>query len=92
MTLEAGGLHYLVNRRGEEGYYLAIFNHSGVVRTQKKGDEILPEATVTVTVELKDSRALKALEGSKEIRWEFHPQTPPKTEAIMSTKAAFPGR
>ncbi|MBP3334343.1 MAG: hypothetical protein J6M35_09910 [Clostridia bacterium] len=62
-----GGLHYLVNRRGKEGYYLAIFNHSGVVRTQKKGDEILPEATVTVTVELKDSRALKALEGSKEI-------------------------
>ena len=62
-----GGLHYLVNRKGENGYYLSVFNHSGIVRTQKNGDEILSEATQTVVVELKGDRKLKALEGSKEI-------------------------
>jgi hypothetical protein len=62
-----GGFHYLVNRKGENGYYLTIFNHSGVVRTQKNGDEILPDATQTVVVELKDNRTLKVLEGSNVI-------------------------
>lgn len=62
-----GGLHYLVNRRGKDGYYLSVFNHSGVVRTQKSGEQILPEATKTVVVELDGGRTLKALEGGAKV-------------------------
>lgn len=62
-----GGLHYLVNRRGEDGYYLSVFNHSGVLRTQAEGERILPEATQTVCISLKEGRTLKPLEGSRDI-------------------------
>ena len=62
-----GGLHYVINRRGENGYYLSIFNHNGVYRSVAQGDTFAPEATKTVCVELKDNRVLKALEGSKDV-------------------------
>ena len=65
----SGGLHYLVNKRGEDGYYLSVFNHSGVVRSCEEGEKILPEATQTVEIELKDGRSLTHLEGSEEIEF-----------------------
>ncbi|MBR2460531.1 MAG: heparinase II/III family protein, partial [Clostridia bacterium] len=40
--------HYLVNK-APDGYYLSVFNHSGIVRTKEKGDEVLPSATKTAT-------------------------------------------
>ena len=63
----SGGLHYLVNKRGDDGYYLSVFNHSGVVRSCADGESVLPDATRTVEIELKDGRALKRLEGSEDI-------------------------
>ena len=62
-----GGLHYLVNRRGEDGYYLTIFNHSGVIRTVSDGDTVLYDTQKTAVVQLKDNRTLKPLEGSKNV-------------------------
>lgn len=65
-----GGLHYLLNRRGEDGYYLTVFNHGGVCRSQEKGETVLPEADRTAVITLKEGRALKALEGSRDVTFE----------------------
>jgi hypothetical protein len=65
-----GGLHYLLNRRGEDGYYLTVFNHGGVRRSQEKGETVLPEADRTAVITLKEGRALKALEGSRDVTFE----------------------
>ena len=64
-----GGFHYLVNK-APDGYYLSVFNHSGIVRTKEKGDEVLPSATKTATIELVGSKRLVALEGNTAVRFE----------------------
>jgi hypothetical protein len=64
-----GGFHYLLNE-AEDGYYLSVFNHSGIVRTVETGDSVLPEATKTATITLKDGKVLLPLEGNTELRFE----------------------
>jgi hypothetical protein len=64
-----GGFHYLLNE-AEDGYYLSVFNHSGIVRTVETGDSVLPEATKTATITLKDGKVLLPLEGNIEVRFE----------------------
>ncbi len=65
-----GEAHYLINKRGDDGYYLTVFNHSGVVRSLEEGEYVLPEATHTVAVELNEGYRLTPLEGSKNITFE----------------------
>ena len=61
-----GGLHWLVTQK-DDSYYVAIFNHGGVIRSVAEGERVLPEATVTATLELKQGRTLQPLEGSKRL-------------------------
>ena len=58
-----GDLHFVVNRAPQDGYYLTIFNHSGVERTVEKGEVLLPQAEKTVTVTVKENRPLVQKEG-----------------------------
>ena len=62
-----GGFHVVVNKRGEDGYYLSVFNHSGVTRSVAEGEKVLPEAAKIAVIELKDGRELIPLEGSDKI-------------------------
>jgi hypothetical protein len=64
-----GGFHYLLNE-AEDGYYLSVFNHSGIVRTVETGDSVLPEATKTAIITLKDDKTLLPLEGNTDVRLE----------------------
>ena len=48
-----GGAHFVVNECTEGGYYLSIFNHSGVYRTVAEGERILPEAKKELTLRFK---------------------------------------
>ena len=54
----------MVNRRTTGGYYLTVFNHSGVVRNQAEGEYTLPEAEQTVTITFKQEAAPLVLEGN----------------------------
>ncbi len=58
-----GNVHFMINRAEENGYYLSIFNHSGIERTQKNGERILENSEESVEIELKDGRLLTVLEG-----------------------------
>ena len=61
-----GGLHHVINKKLGGGYYLTIFNHSGIIRTVAKGDEKMPEAEKTVEIILADdfkNSKLTLLEG-----------------------------
>lgn len=58
-----GGLHWMVNQ-AEDGYYLAIFNHSGVKRTVAEGEYILPGTEKTVTLRINGCYPLQVLEGN----------------------------
>ncbi len=62
-----GGVHWMVNACSDEGYYLIIFNHSGVMRTVDRGEYTLPEATATAEVTIRSGRELTRLEGSSAI-------------------------
>lgn len=64
-----GGFHYLLNE-AEDGYYLSVFNHSGIVRTVEMGELVLPEATKTATITIKDGKCLLPLEGNTDVRFE----------------------
>ena len=57
------GLHWLVNKCESGGYYLSVFNHSGIVRTIEDGEYTLPEADKTVTVSFKENVSPTVLEG-----------------------------
>ena len=59
-----GGLHWMVNECTNGGYYLTVFNHSGVVRTVADGEKILPEADQTVIVSFKDNRIPRICAGA----------------------------
>ena len=63
-----GGLHWMVNKRADGGYYLAVFNHSGVVRNLRSDEHIMAEETRTVTVDL-SGKELLHLEGDSDIEY-----------------------
>ncbi len=65
-----GDLHYVVNRRGADGYYLTVFNHGGVTRSVTEGERVLADATRTVRITFKDGRTLRPLEGSRDVSCE----------------------
>ena len=58
-----GGLHWMVNECKSGGYYLTVFNHSGVERSVEKGEYTLPEAEKTATVTFKGEVSPALLEG-----------------------------
>lgn len=58
------GLHWMVNERVGGGYYLSVFNHSGVERTLAEGEKILHEADKTVAVSFKGDVTPTVLEGT----------------------------
>ena len=62
-----GGFHYLLNEADGGGYYLSVFNHSGVLKTQATGEVILEEATQTARITLKDGKRLTPLEGNVDV-------------------------
>ena len=62
-----GGLHWMVNECKSGGYYLTVFNHSGVVRSVAEGEYTLPEAEKTVTVSFKNEASPTLLEGDGRI-------------------------
>ncbi len=65
-----GNCHWLVNECISGGYYLTVFNHSGIERTVANGEVALPEAETTVTVELKNGRMPTLLEGNSTLKTE----------------------
>ena len=59
-----GGLHWMVNRRIGGGYYLTVFNHSGVTRSVAEGESIIPGSEITAKVTFASSDASpRVLEG-----------------------------
>ena len=62
-----GGLHYLLNEADGGGYYLSVFNHSGIVRTEEQGEEILESAAKTAMITIKDGKRLIPLEGITDV-------------------------
>ncbi|MBQ1948298.1 MAG: hypothetical protein II359_06775 [Clostridia bacterium] len=58
-----GTLHWMVNERKGGGYYLSVFNNSGVTRTLQDGESTLPEAEATVYVTFKNDAVPTLLEG-----------------------------
>jgi len=62
-----GGLHWMVNEKEDGGYYLIVFNHSGVVRSVAGGETVLPEAEAIARVMPKNGRQLTMLAGDAAI-------------------------
>lgn len=58
-----GGLHWMVNECKSGGYYLTVFNHSGVERSVAEGEYTLPEAEKTVSLSFKNDPSPALLEG-----------------------------
>lgn len=65
-----GGLHWMVNECKGGGYYLTVFNHSGVERSVEKGEYTLPEAEKTATVTFKGEVSPALLEGDGKLSLE----------------------
>ena len=63
-----GGLHWMVNECTDGGYYLTIFNNSGVVRSVKDGEYTLREADKTVDVFFKNNREPEVCEGKATLK------------------------
>lgn len=59
-----GTAHWLVNECAAGGYYLTIFNHSGIERTVAGGERELPEGAVTVSISVKDGLSANICEGN----------------------------
>ncbi len=63
-----GPVHKVLNKCTSGGYYLTVFNHSGIVRTIADGEYKLDEATAYATVTLKEAgKTLTLLEGDGEL-------------------------
>ena len=58
-----GGLLWMVNERRGGGYYLTVFNNSGVSRTVADGESVDPKAEKTVTLTFKGERNPEICEG-----------------------------
>jgi hypothetical protein len=54
----------MVNECQSGGYYLTVFNHSGIERTVKRGEVELPEATAILTLTLKDEMIPTLCDGN----------------------------
>ncbi len=65
-----GGAHFMVNECTEGGYYLSIFNHSGIHRTVADGERILPEAAKTLSVTFKKPCTPKVVYGTAVLKKE----------------------
>ena len=66
-----GGLHWTVNKRKGGGFYLAVFNHSGVIRSVSKGEYVLPEASVCAKISFaSESASPEVLEGGGKLKYE----------------------
>jgi hypothetical protein len=65
-----GNAHWLVNERKTGGYYLTVFNHSGIERTVEKGELELLEATTRVRLEVKNGMIPTVCEGNGAMREE----------------------
>lgn len=59
----SGGAHFVVNECTEGGYYLSVFNHSGIYRTVAEGERILPEAELELSVTFKEKAEPKVVFG-----------------------------
>ena len=59
-----GDLHWLVNRRENGGFYLTVFNHSGVCRTLDEGEFTLSSADKTVEITFKGDASPVVCEGA----------------------------
>ena len=59
-----GSAHWMVNECRSGGYYLTVFNHSGIERTVKRGEVELPEATTILTLTLKDEMIPTLCDGN----------------------------
>ena len=62
-----GNAHWLVNECKSGGYYLTIFNHSGVCRSVAKGEYTLAEGNTSVVLDVKGEIVPKKLEGDGSI-------------------------
>ncbi len=60
----SGGLHWLVNECTDGGYYLSVFNHSGIYRSVEEGEKALGEAEKTVMVAFQSDSDPKVIEGN----------------------------
>ena len=59
-----GNAHWLVNECSSGGYYLTIFNHSGIERTIAGGEREMPEGETTVRVTANGALAPTLCEGN----------------------------
>ena len=59
-----GGLHWMVNKCTSGGYYLSVFNHSGVKRSIAEGEYTLPEEEKTVEITFKENALPQLCEGN----------------------------
>lgn len=62
-----GNAHWMVNECTSGGYYLTVFNHSGIERTVEKGEVRLPEATSVLTLTVKDKMTPTVCDGDGEL-------------------------
>jgi hypothetical protein len=63
-----GNAHWLLNECQSGGYYLTVFNHSGIERTVDAGEIELPDAETTVALELKEAMTPTLICGNGDLR------------------------
>lgn len=62
-----GGLLWMVNERCGGGYYLTVFNNSGVSRTVDDGESVDPNAEIAVTLSFKGDANPKMCDGNAKL-------------------------
>ena len=62
-----GNAHWIVNKCTSGGYYLTVFNHSGIERTVKYGEVKLPDAAAVLTLTFKDKMTPTVCDGDGEL-------------------------
>ena len=58
-----GNSHWMVNKCTTGGYYLTVFNHSGIERSDEKGEVALEQAQTRVSLQVKNGLTPTLLEG-----------------------------